>query len=80
MSEKSKSLASELRSSAERISKQKAKQRIINKCYIFVFSICLTTMLLGRSLVDASTQQQAEEIEKEDLNTDNVDKEIYVFF
>lgn len=75
------SLASELRNKAEVICKLKQRQRALNKVYVIIFTICLSSMLIGRSLVDSlETHQQAEEQPNNELETDYNDTEIFVFF
>lgn len=83
MSERSKNLARELRSKAEEICSLKRKQRKINKVYIIMFTICLTSMLIGRSLVESMhTKQQADETPTKDIESDynDNDHDLFVFF
>ena len=74
-------LVKDLRNKAEVICSLKRKQRAINKVYVIVFTICLSSMLIGRSLIDSiDTHQQAEEQPSNELETDYNDTDIFVFF
>ena len=78
---KSSKLVSDLRIKAETICKLKQRQRAINRVYIIVFTICLSSMLIGRSLVNSvDTTQHAEDQPIKELETDYNDTDIFVFF
>ena len=70
-----------MKNKAELICELKRKQRSINKVYVLLFTICLSSMLIGRTLVDSlDTKQHAEEMPSNEIESDYNDTEIFVFF